>query len=50
MLLVPYAHGQIRAVTHLGVTADDVDRVVAAAAEALRETDPSQMGVGAGAA
>jgi threonine aldolase len=50
VLLVPYSHGQVRAVTHLGVTADDVDRVVAAAAEALRETDPSPTGLVAGAA
>jgi threonine aldolase len=50
VLLVPYAHGQIRAVTHLGVTAGDVDRVVAAAAEALRETDPSATGAVTGAA
>jgi threonine aldolase len=50
VLMVPYAHGQIRAVTHLGVTAGDVDRVVAAAAEALRETSPSPAGTVAGAA
>ena len=50
VLMVPYAHGQIRAVTHLGVTADDVDRVVAATAEALRETDPSATGAVTGAA
>jgi threonine aldolase len=36
--LVEYAHGSIRAVTHYGVTAADVDRVVAVAAAALRET------------
>lgn len=48
--MVPYAHGQIRAVTHLGVTAEDVDRVVAAAAIALRETPPSPGGMVAGAA
>jgi threonine aldolase len=36
--MVPYAHGQVRAVTNRGVTTDDVDRVVAAVAEALRET------------
>jgi threonine aldolase len=36
--LVPYAHGQIRAVTHDGVTADDIDRVITAVAEALDET------------
>ena len=50
MLMVPYAHGSIRAVTHLGVTADDIDGVVAAAADALRETDPRATGVAAGAA
>jgi len=50
VLMVAYPHGQIRAVTHLGVTADDVDRAVAAAAEALRETDPSPLGVVAGIA
>jgi threonine aldolase len=50
VLMVPYAHGQIRAVTHLGVTAHDVDRVVAAAAEALRETDPSPAAMVAGSA
>jgi threonine aldolase len=49
VLMVAYPHGQVRAVTHLGVTADDVDRAVAAAAEALRETDPSQAGLAAGA-
>jgi threonine aldolase len=38
VLMVPYAHGQVRAVTHLGVTGDEIDRVVAAAADALRET------------
>lgn len=37
VLLVPYAHGQIRAVTHFGIAADDVDRVVASATEVLRE-------------
>ena len=40
VLLVPYAHGQIRAVTHFGIAADDVDRVVASAAEVLRELAP----------
>jgi threonine aldolase len=53
VLMVPYAHGQIRAVTHHGITAQDVDRVVAATAEALRELAPVQPrgpGTGAGAA
>ena len=37
VLLVPYAHGQIRAVTHFGVAADDVDQVITSVAEVLRE-------------
>lgn len=48
--MVPYAHGQIRAVTHLGVTAQDVDRAVAAVADALRETSPSTPAAVAGVA
>jgi threonine aldolase len=50
VLMVAYPRGQVRAVTHLGVTADDIDRVVAAAADALRETDPSPIAMAAGAA
>ena len=50
VLLVPYAHGQIRAVTHFGVTAADVDRVVAAAAEVLRDLPPSPSPAGRTAA
>jgi threonine aldolase len=38
VLMVEYAHGSIRAVTHYGVTAADVDRVLAASADALRST------------
>lgn len=37
VLMVPYPHGTIRAVTHLGVTAEDVARVIAAVVEALDE-------------
>ena len=37
VLMVEYAHGSIRAVTHYGVTAADIDRVLAASAAALRE-------------
>ena len=48
VLLVPYAHGQIRAVTHFGVTSADVDRVVATAADVLRELSPSPPGETAG--
>ncbi len=47
MLLVPYAHGQIRAVTHYGIDADDVDRVVVSAAEVLRELSPIPAGAAA---
>ena len=38
ILMVAYSHGTIRAVTHYGVTAADVERVLAASADALRET------------
>jgi threonine aldolase len=37
VLLDPYPHGQVRAVTHLGVDPDDIDRVVAVAADVLHE-------------
>ncbi|HEU0243065.1 MAG TPA: hypothetical protein VFQ75_04115, partial [Candidatus Limnocylindrales bacterium] len=43
--MVPYAHGQVRAVTNRGVTAEDIDRVIASVAEALRETAPQPAGV-----
>jgi threonine aldolase len=38
VLMVEYTRGSIRAVTHYGVTAADIDKVLAASAEALRET------------
>jgi len=38
VLVVPYAGGSLRAVTHYGVDADDVDRVVAVVADTLRAT------------
>ena len=37
VLMVPYAHGTIRAVTHYGVSAADIDRVIRACAQALDE-------------
>ena len=37
-LMVPYSHGTIRAVTHYGITADDIDATVAAVRDALAET------------
>jgi threonine aldolase len=38
VLMVEYSHGSIRAVTHYGVGAADIERVLAACAEALEET------------
>jgi threonine aldolase len=40
VLMVEYPHGQVRAVTHYGVTADDIESVIAATRAALAETDP----------
>jgi threonine aldolase len=42
VLMVEYPHGTVRAVTHCGVTAADVERVLAACAAALGET-PATM-------
>ena len=42
--MVAYAHGQVRAVTHYGITAEDIDRVIAAVAAALRDTAPQPAG------
>ena len=39
VLVVPYAGGSLRAVTHYGVEAADVDRVVAVIADTLRATE-----------
>jgi threonine aldolase len=44
VLMVPYANGSIRAVTHLGVTAADIDRVVETVADVLKGTRPSPAG------
>jgi threonine aldolase len=44
VLMVPYANGSIRAVTHLGITAADVDRVVQTVDDVLRGTRPSPAG------
>jgi threonine aldolase len=38
VLMVAYNHGTVRAVTHYGVTAADIELVLAACAAALRET------------
>jgi threonine aldolase len=39
--MVEYAHGQVRAVTHYGVTASDIDTVIDATRAALAETRPA---------
>jgi threonine aldolase len=46
--MVPYAHGQVRAVTHYGITAADVDRTIEAVAAALDETASVAMRAPAG--
>jgi len=38
--MVEYPHGQVRAVTHYGVTASDIETVITATREALAETSP----------
>jgi threonine aldolase len=40
VLMVEYPHQQVRAVTHYGVTAADIDTAITATAEALAETAP----------
>jgi threonine aldolase len=46
VLMVEYPHGQVRAVTHYGVTADDIDTTIAATRAALAETSakPAEAG------
>jgi threonine aldolase len=40
VLMVEYAHGQVRAVTHHDVSAADIDTVIRATREALADTNP----------
>jgi threonine aldolase len=40
VVMVEYPHGQVRAVTHHGVSADDIETTIAAARAALSETSP----------
>ncbi len=40
VLMVEYPHGQVRAVTHYGIEAADIETTIAAAREALAETAP----------
>ena len=48
LLLESYPHGQIRAATHHGISAADVDRAAAIIAAAIRESSPAAAGVGSG--
>jgi threonine aldolase len=41
VLMVEYAHGQVRAVTHHDVSADGIETAIRATREALAETDPT---------
>ena len=43
VLMTEYPHGQVRAVTHYGVTADDVEATIAATRAALAETQPRPL-------
>jgi threonine aldolase len=40
VLVEPYPHGQVRAVTHYGVEREDVERTIGAVQAALAETSP----------
>ncbi len=44
--MVEYAHGQVRAVTHYGVTATDIETTIAATRAALDETAGSHRDIG----
>lgn len=50
VLMVPYPHGTIRAVTHYGVEEADVDRTIAAVRDALAETAATHPAAGDSAA
>ncbi len=47
--MVTYPHGTVRAVTHYGITADDIDATLAAVRAALVETAGSTVGAAAAA-
>jgi threonine aldolase len=43
VLMVEYPHGQVRAVTHYGITADDIETAIAATRAALADTAPQAV-------
>ena len=44
VLMVAYPHGQVRAVTHYGISAADIERTIGAVAGALASTAPQPAG------
>ena len=46
VVMVEYPHGQVRAVTHYGVSADDIETTIAATRAALAETSPRPVSPG----
>jgi threonine aldolase len=44
VLMVEYTHGQVRAVTHYGITAEDIETTIAATRDALAETSSRPPG------
>ncbi|HEY7591262.1 MAG TPA: GntG family PLP-dependent aldolase [Candidatus Limnocylindrales bacterium] len=44
ILMIEFPHGTIRAVTHYGISAGDIDRTIAATAEALAESGGRRAG------
>jgi threonine aldolase len=46
VLMAGYPHGQVRAVTHYGVTAADIETTIGATRAALEETAGSHRGIG----
>jgi threonine aldolase len=49
VLMVEYPHGQVRAATHHGVSADDIETTISAVRDVLAETDPRPVGQVVGA-
>jgi threonine aldolase len=48
VLMVAYPHGQVRAVTHYGVDADDIETTIGAVRRALASTSGTWAGAEAG--
>jgi len=49
VLMVAYPHGQVRAVTHYGIEADDIETTIAAVRRALAATSGARVGAAADA-